>query len=155
VSAPEPVVLAEPPPAVLIVQDALQGWAQLVTRLGGDPARIGLRKPADAKIPWALVRPAGGYGISAAHGAWSRLVQVGCCATEPVAGELPELFTERVAASIAVYFATVGAGLYRGTTSWVARHLDGPTDLTETSRGADAPVFKHAVLLDVRLHAAV
>ena len=154
-SGPLPVVLAEPPPAVLIVQSALYSWPQLVARLGGDSDRIGLRKPAEVTEPWLVIRSAGGYGISAAHGAWSRLVQVEACATVPVNGELPELFTERIAASIATYFETVGGGLYRGTTSWRAHHLDGPTDLTDTSRGADAPVFKHAVRLDVRLHAAV
>lgn len=149
-----PLVLAEPPPAVLIVRDALRSWEQLVGRLG-DPERVTLRKPADTTDPWVWVRSAGGFGISAAHGAWSRLVQVEACASRDVDGEVPELFTERVAASIATYFETVGAGLYQGSTSWRAHHLDGPNDLTDTSRGGDAAVYKHAVRLDVRLHAAV
>lgn len=150
----DPLQLLEPPPAVLVILGALRDWKQLVDRHGADPERIALRKPADTTSPWVWIRSAGGYALSAAHGAWSRLVQVESCATAPVAGELPELFTERSAASIATYLETAGAGLHQGT-SWRARLLDGPNDLTDTSRGNDAPVYKHAVRLDVRLHAPV
>lgn len=144
---------SEPPPAVLAVHAELGGFEQLTTRLG-DAARVVLRKPADTTTPWLWVRQAGGFPLDARLGGWSRTVQLEVCATGPVGSELPELFVERVASLAAIHLASIRAGVFAGA-SWRARVLDGPFDLTDTSRGADAPVYKQGVRLDVRMHAHV
>jgi hypothetical protein len=150
----EPTYL-EAPPAVLAIHDELRGFAQLATRLGG-AGRVVLRKPADTTSPWVWTRSAGGFPLNAELGGWSRTVQVEVCATAPVgeAQELPELFVERVAGLIATHLASIRAQVFQGA-SWRPHVLDGPFDLTDTSRGDDAPVFKQAVRLDVRMHAHV
>lgn len=147
-----PLLDGEAPPAVLIVTTALQQWDQLVELVGMD--RIGPRKPERVTTPWVRVRDAGGYPLDAARGAWSRTVQVEVAATAPFRRQLPELFTDRVATAIAARFDQARAGLFADA-SWRARLLDGPTELTDTTRGADVPVYKHGVRLDVRLHAHV
>lgn len=146
---------AEAPPAVLAVHAELRGFGQLVERMKSAD-RIVLRKPKSVDDPWLWVRPAGGFPLDAARGAWSRMVQVEVCAVGPVgaAKELPELFTERVAGLVATHLATVRAQLFQGA-SWRPRVLDGPFQLTDTSRGDDAPIYKHAVRVDVRMHAPV
>lgn len=145
----------EAPPAVLAVREELDAFEQLATRLGaGD--RVVLRKPQDTSTPWVWVRSAGGFQLNAQRGAWSRTVQVEFCATGPVgeARELPELFVERVAVLTVTHLASIRARIFQGA-SWRPRVLDGPFELTDTSRGDDAPVFKQAVRLDVRMHAHV
>ncbi|TKJ25220.1 hypothetical protein [Blastococcus sp. CCUG 61487] len=153
-TGPQQELLAEPPPAVLAVLDDLRGFTQLVERVGGAD-RIGTRKPTDVRGLFVWVRSAGGFPLNAARGAWSRTVQIEVGAAAPVAQELPELAVERVAGLIAVHFASKRrAQVFQGA-SWRARPLDGPFDMTDTSRGADAPVFKQGVRLDVRMHAPV
>lgn len=153
---PAAELLAEAPPAVLAVHDDLRRFEQLVGRVG-DVERIGLRKPAAVTGLFVWVRSAGGFPLNAARGAWSRTVQVEVGASRPVGEdqELPELAVERVAGLIVIHFASMRrAQVYQGA-SWRAHPLDGPFDLTDTSRGADAPVFKQGVRLDVRMHAQV
>lgn len=152
-----PVEFAEPPPAVLAVRYDLLQFGQLLTRVGG-AQRIVLRKPADVDDLWIWVRSAGGFAIEASRGAWSRTVQIEVGASRPVGPdrELPELATQRVGSLVAAYLTDPSrrARVFQGA-SWRARYLDGPFELTDTSRGADAPVYKHGVRVDVRMHAHV
>lgn len=147
--------LAEAPPAVLAVLGYLKRSEQYVARHGGDVDRIGLRKPAELGDQlWTVVRSAGGFPLAAAAGAWSRLVQVEVCAAGPIGDELPELATERVAGLAGALLDRARAEVFAGA-SWRAHLLDGPNDLTDTSRGADSPVWRQAVRVDVRMHAHV
>lgn len=155
-TVPGQELILEPPPAVLAVLDDLRRFEQLVARVG-DVERISTRKPADVTDLWVWPRSAGGFPLNAARGAWSRTVQVEVGAAGPVGPdqELPELAVERVAGLIAVHFASMRrAQVFQGA-SWRPHVLDGPFDLTDTSRGASAPVFKQGVRLDVRMHAQV
>lgn len=136
-------------PARLLVATDLKVWSAAGGRVPA--ARIGLRKPDTVAAPWIECRSANGFPISAAHGAWSRLVQVVVCATHPVRDELPELLVERIAAGVATWLDLRPAQLHGGT-SWRPRVLSGPLDLTDTLRGADDPVHRSAVLVDVRMH---
>lgn len=145
----------EVPPAVLMVLADLRAHAQIAGRVGG-AERIDLRKPTSTQGMWLWVRDAGGFAIRADRGAWSRTVQVEVCAGGLIgeARELPELAVDRLASVVIAHYTAMRAAIYAGA-SWRARYLDGPFDLTDTTRGADTPVIKRGVRLDVRLHAHV